>query len=72
MYDRRKSERAHSPRDRRLKWALGRNPTAQEENYLELGELAFRDAGAAPAATPDKIMEPLGRLLRSLADIFPR
>lgn len=72
MYDRRKSERTQNPRDKQLKWVLGRNPTVQEKNYLELGELALRDVGPAPAATPGKVIEPLALLLRSLADIFHR
>lgn len=69
MYERRKSLRPQSPRDKQLRWVLGRNPTAQEKNYLELGDLALRDVAAA-APTPGRLIEPLARLLRALAELF--
>lgn len=72
MYERRKSDRTQNPRDKQLKWALGRDPTVQDKNYLELGELALRDADPAPAQGPRTIMAPVGQLLRVLADIFHR
>ena len=72
MYERRKSDRSQNPRDKQLKWALERDPTPQDRNYLELGELALRDANPAPVPNASCVIEPLGRLLRSLADIFHR
>jgi hypothetical protein len=72
IYDRRKSERTQNPRDKQLKWALGRDPSAKDKTYLELGELALRDAEHAPASARLTAIEPLGRLLRTLADIFHR
>ena len=49
IYERRKSERARTEIEKRLKRSLDRDPTAKERIYMGLADIALRDTAPASA-----------------------